>query len=161
MGAGHDRRPLGLRGIRGLRSPEGRRPCPGFGDAYSLRTTTFSTSHTEEGLAAGAYCFRVRALRSSPRTGTIGSKVTGAAASRVAKGTGAGSAGDPDGQYTPGLPYGPATEVTPIEGGEVAGGPLEAGAEEGRNRWAFMAGGLVLAILALLLRRYVKTAPSG
>jgi hypothetical protein len=133
--------------------------CPGFGEAYTLRATTFATSHTEEGLAAGAYCFRVRALRSSPETGTVGSKVTGAAEARVAKGTGEGTAGDPDGQYTPGLPYGPATEITPIDGGE-AGGPLEAGAEEGRNRWAFMAGGLVLAILALLLRRYVKTAPS-
>jgi hypothetical protein len=138
--------------------------CPRFGEAYTVRATTFATDHTEEGLGAGLYCFRIRALRSSPLTGTIGSKVTGAQEARVAKGDALGSGGDPDdpnGQYSPGLPYGPATEVTPIPGGPVAGGPLEAGAEEGRNRWLFMAGGMVLAILALLLRRYVKTAPDG
>ncbi len=138
--------------------------CPGFGDAYTLRTTTFATNHAEEGLAAGRYCFRIRALRSSPLTGTVGSKVSGAQEASVAKGDALGSGGDPndpDGQYSPGLPYGPATEVTPIAGGPVAGGPLEAGTDEGRNGWLFMAGGLVLAILALLLRRYVKTAPEG
>lgn len=135
--------------------------CPPFGDVYSLRETTFSTTHAEGGLPAARYCIRVRALRTSPGTGPIPSKVSDAAIAAVAPGGSSPASGDPNGgAYTPGLPYDPGSEPSPIPGGEAAGPQaVEAGTREGRNRWTFMAGGLALAILALLLGHYVRAAP--
>jgi hypothetical protein len=132
--------------------------CPAFGAVYSLRETTYSTSHTEGGLPAARYCFRVRALRSSPGT-PVASKPTAPATADVSPGSGSPGSPGGSGGYGASLPYSPRTELSPIPGGSAGPEALESGSREGRFGWALMAGGLVLAVLAFLLLRYVRTAP--
>jgi hypothetical protein len=136
--------------------------CPAFPGDYSLRSTTFATSHSEGGLDAARYCARARALRTSPSSGQVPSGISEAAVGSVSPGDGSSPGSPGEGQYSPSLPYSPITDVTPVPGGGVAGPEAEeAGTDEARNRWMWMAGGLVVVVLSLLLRRYVRTAPGG
>jgi hypothetical protein len=136
--------------------------CPAFPEGWDLRSTTYATEHAEGGLDAARYCGRVRALRTSPISGTVASGISEPAADSVSEGDGTASPTPDDGQYSPSLPYSPITDLTPIPGGGAAGPEaVEAGAEQARNRWLWMAGGLLVVVLSLLLRRYVRSAPDG
>ena len=136
--------------------------CPAFPGDYSLRSTTFATSHSEGGLDAARYCGRVRALRTSPVSGQVASGISRPAVGSVSEGDGSPGGSPGDGQYSPSLPYSPIAGLTPVPGGGVAGPDAEeAGTEAARNRWLWMAGGLLVVVLSLLLRRYVRTAPDG
>lgn len=130
-------------------------PCPPMGAAYTVRATTYATAHVVADLEPGRYCGAVRAARTSPGAGRIASAATPPLGARVEEGE--APPATPDGEYSTGLPYEARTEVSPIPvSGERA---LEAGHDEGRGRWTWMAGGLAVAVLGLLSLRYVGSAP--
>jgi hypothetical protein len=66
-----------------------------------------------------------------------------------------------DGEYDPSLPYGPQTITQQVDGRAVPGFPV-AEEEPGvgpRRAVSFVAAGLILAVGALLLRRFLASAP--
>lgn len=132
--------------------------CPSDPGEYSLRATTFGTTYAEGGLDAARYCASVRALRTSAATGLVPSAASEPVVVAVAAGNGTVTPSD-DGRYSPTLPYSPLPTDAGPGGGDAAGpGPPEAGHDAGRIGWMWMAGGLLLAVGAVGLLRFVRSA---
>ena len=138
--------------------------------------------------APGTYCFRVVSLRSSPVSGVVTSPLSSPARVVIrAAGSGSGVvSGDPgfvtgrsggakppappglaggkvkfsDGSYGERLPYGSRTITQEVDGdsAELGSTVREAGPDP-RRMPTLMAAGLILAVGALLLRRFLAAAP--
>lgn len=150
---------------------------------------TSATSFTAPGTAPGTYCFRVASLRSSDVSGVIASApsaplrlvvarpsggggtvpadpgfVTGAgngAAPPPAPALGGGKLEVSDGAYGDRLPYGPrtVTQGVDVEGDATPLSAREAGPDP-RQAPTLVAAGLILAVAALLVRRFLAGAPA-
>lgn len=135
----------------------------------------------------GSYCFRVVSLRSSPVSGVVASPLSPPARAVIRAGGGSGVvSGDPgfvtgrsggskppappvlgegkvrfsDGAYGERLPYGSTTITQEVDGEapELGSTAREAGPDP-RRMPTLMAAGLILAVGALLLRRFLAGAP--
>lgn len=142
---------------------------------------------TAAGLAPGAYCYRVAALRSSPVSGTIASGLSTPVRATIGSTGGGGgvpndfgklgevASADPprppalgdgslevsDGRFTEDLPYGPKT-ITQQAESEAIDGLTSSVDEPGvgpKQAVSFVAAGLILSVAALLLRRFLAFAP--
>ncbi|HEX2032131.1 MAG TPA: fibronectin type III domain-containing protein [Actinomycetota bacterium] len=174
---------LGYRVLR-KRAPS----CAGA-SGYVAVAETSATAFTGPPSAPGSYCFRVAALRSSEVSGVIASAPSAPLRVAVAPPSGAGGTvpADPgfvtgsgaravpppppalrggklevsDGAYGDRLPYGPRTVTQGVDV-EADGAPLsarEAGPDP-RQAPTLIATGLILAVAALLVRRFLAGAPA-
>ncbi len=151
--------------------------CPASPEAYRIVATVRQLLFASDRLDAGAYCFRVAAVRSSEVTGEIASVPTPGLRVQVVAGAepafGGGSGAPPvpppppplgegqvevsDGEFVEGLPYGPQT-VTTVDGEDSSELATEAGSDPRRTPTS-IALGLALAVFALLLRRFLSAPP--
>jgi hypothetical protein len=141
---------------------------------------------TAGGLAPGAYCYRVAALRSSPVSGTIASGLSAPVRATIGSSGGGGVPNDfgelgevgsavpprppvlgdgslevSDGRFNDLLPYGPKT-ITQQAESEAIDGLTSSVDEPGvgpKQAVSFVAAGLILSVAALLLRRFLAFAP--
>lgn len=154
--------------------------CAGT-SGYRVAGTTAETGFRTTEVRPGIHCFRVVALRTGPagvvasppsepvriRVVRGGGTVAGALGLLVGSSRGAVPPAPPplrggelivsDGEYEERLPYG-SHEVTLGPGSEAAA-QREPGLGGTRQTATAIAGGLILAVAALLIRRFLATAP--
>ena len=123
-------------GYRVYRAQSSGGSCPAF-DAYESQGTTYSTTHSESGLAVGTYCFVVTATRSSPSSGTVESSPSPSATADVSPSgspspTPSGSPGgspspggipSPGGSPSPSIPPGPFIKYGRAPGAHAPNAP--------------------------------------
>ena len=153
----------------------GDRPCPAGLGSYRAVADIQETLY-EERVPPGRYCFRVAALHMSDVTGTISSTLSVPLRIEIVRGMapvggtapqvelvpppppelGEGEVEVSDGSFVEDLPYGSHTQTDEVtDEGEQAAMAREAGVDPRRTP-TLVASGLVLAVGALLLRRFLS-----
>lgn len=162
------------------------RTCPADLAAYHEVAQVEGLLYADEKVKPGDYCLRVAAVRESAVTEAVLSAPSAPAKIEIAKGNDPMVQGgsivfetteaavpppppplgdaDPvfsDGEFLEDLPYGPQTVTQAARGPSFEeGSDLEAGVDPRRTP-TLIASGLILATLAGLLRRFLRTAPKG